>query len=123
MGVMIGGLVGGAVSILIVSRASEETKQQWKEKGNELMSSADMFANQAKSKVDEVVSQAKITMGDQSLRETLEDIREIIKEAAAEAKELAQDAVQQGKDASSKTKADLQNRFEQSRSGEGTQSS
>jgi len=95
------------VSILLASRASEETKRQWKEKGDELVSSADMFANQAKSKVDEVVSQARTTMGDQPLRETLEDIREIIKEAATEAKELAQDAVQQGKDASSKAKSDL----------------
>ena len=107
MWVMIGGLVGGAVSILIASRASKETKRQWMKKGNELVSSADMFANQAKSKVDEVVSQARTTMGDQSFRETLEGIREIIKEAAGEAKELAQDAVQQGKDASPKAKSDL----------------
>ncbi len=123
MGVVIGGLVGGAVGILMASRASEETKRQWMEKGSEFMSSADMLANQAKSRMDEVVSQAKSTMGDQSLGETLEDIREIIREAAAEAKELAQDAMEQGKDASAKAKSDLHNRFEQSRSGDGTQTS
>lgn len=105
--VMIGGLVSGAVSILIASRASEKTKRQWMKKGNELVSSADTFANQAKSKVDEVVSQARTTMEDKSLLETLQDIRDIIKEAAAEAKGLAQDAVQQGKDVSSKAKSDL----------------
>ncbi|MSQ15659.1 MAG: hypothetical protein EXR50_07335 [Dehalococcoidia bacterium] len=118
MGVVMGGLAAGAAGILIVSRASEETRRKWIEKGTGLMSSADTLASQAKVRMDGVVSQAKSSMADQSLTETLEDIREIIKEAAAEARELAQDALEQGKDASAKAKSDLQNHFEHSRSGD-----
>ncbi|GEM_PF-990382 len=106
-GVILGSLVGAAVSIVMAARASEETRRQWMERGSEV-----------KSRVDDLVTQAKSTVGDQSLRETLEDIREIIREAAAEAKEFAKEAVDQGKDASSRAKTDLQDRFERSRSGD-----
>ncbi len=106
-GIVLGSLVAAGVSIYMASRASEETKRQWMERGNEV-----------KSKMDGLVTQARSTVGDQSLRETLEDIREIIREAAAEARELARDAVEQGKDASTRARTDMQDRFEKSRSGD-----
>lgn len=99
-GLVVGGLIGGAIAILLAPKLGADPLKTVRAKGAEFAEKASGPSSQA---------------AQGGMLEVAEDVRDIIREAVEEAREVLRDAMAQGREARERTQAELQQEFEQVR--------
>ena len=93
-GLLVGGVVGFALGILLAPRRGAETREQLIEQAGDVMNQG-MGAQVA------------------SVREVIQEGRDILREVLAEGKEVLKEAMEEGRHASARTEAELRREYEQ----------
>jgi len=102
-GLLVGGLIGGAIAILLAPKLGADAMKAVRAKGA-------AFTGPTPSPAP---SSGQMATG--GMMEVAEDVRDIIREAVEEAREVLRDAMAQGREARERTQAELQREYEQVR--------